>query len=117
VNIYLILSKNVLDKVRSRYAVYFEKLIKNKSFHFYVYSKELGFQSIMYNDYYLLLHLLKNNGEHDSKRILCSNPHATEWGKELFGYYLKDSKPINEMQLNLNKDKISRLFKTEIAGL
>jgi predicted transcriptional regulator len=117
VDIYLILSQNALDKLRSRYAAYFEKLIKSKSFHFYVYSKELGFQAFMYNDYYLLLHLLKNNGEHDNKRILCSNPYATEWGKDLFGYYLKDSMPIAEMQLNTNKGRISQLSKTEIAGL
>jgi predicted transcriptional regulator len=96
VNIYLILSKDVLEKAGSRYFAYFERLVKNRSVHFYVYPKKLPFQSFMYNDYYLLLHLLKNTGEYDSKSILSSNPLAAEWGKDLFGYYLKDSMPVTQ---------------------
>lgn len=98
VAIYLILSRAMLDKAGTFYSKHLEGLVKNRSVHFYVYPKELAFQDFMYNEYYLLLHLLKNNGEYDSKGILCSNPLAAEWGRDLFGYYLKDSMPVTQIR-------------------
>ncbi len=98
VSIHVILSKTMLDKAGSRCTRYLEKLVKNKSVHFYIYPKKMAFQDFMYNDYYLLLHLLKNNGGYDNKGVLCSNPLAAEWGKDLFGYYFEDSIPVTQVQ-------------------
>lgn len=98
VTVYLILSRSMFNKAGTFYPKQLEELFEDRSVHFYVYPKELAFQDFMYNEYYLLLHLLKNSGEYDSKSILCSNPLAAEWGKDLFGYYLKDSKPVIQIQ-------------------
>jgi predicted transcriptional regulator len=98
VSIYIIISKTMLDKAGSQCTTCLEKLVKNRSVHFYVYPKKMAFQDFMYNDYYLLLHLLKNNGGYDNKGVLCSNPLAAEWGKDLFGYYLEDSIPVTQIR-------------------
>ncbi|MDI3539341.1 MAG: hypothetical protein PWQ52_464, partial [Methanolobus sp.] len=63
----------------------------------YLYPKKIDVLTFAYNDHYLLINLLRSNGDTDNKHILCSNLSALEWGKELFQYYLKDSTPITKI--------------------
>ncbi|WP_292462896.1 winged helix-turn-helix domain-containing protein [Methanolobus sp.] len=97
VEIYLIISQEVLDRLRDKPDPDFAKLLENDLFKLYVYPKKVNLLTFAYNDYYFFMHLFKDNGEIDQKYILCSKPSALEWGKELFEYYLKDSVPINEI--------------------
>jgi predicted transcriptional regulator len=97
ISIYLIISQDVLDQLRQKREPDFEKLLENELFNLYVYPKKADFLAFAYNDYYLLLRLLKVNGENDHQHILCPSQSAIEWGEELFEYYLKDSIQITEI--------------------
>jgi predicted transcriptional regulator len=99
VNVYFIASRELFNKLRMDNNVEFVKLINNGFFHFYVYPKEMDFMSFAYNDYYLILRLIKSNGEIDTKYVLSCNPDVVKWGKEIFDNYLKDSVTIDKSQL------------------
>ncbi len=96
-NVNAVFFKNVLDKLQKSHSTFLEEMIKSKSFNVYVYPKELGFLSLVVNDYCILMRLLKNSGEIDGQYILCSDPDAVMWGRELFDYYLRESEPITEI--------------------
>ncbi|WP_342305580.1 winged helix-turn-helix domain-containing protein [Methanolobus sp. ZRKC5] len=97
VNVYLIVPQSVLDQFRTEHSTLFKKLIKSEFFHFSVYLENMSFLGIACNDYYFMMRLLKNNGEHDTRYILCDGKEALEWGKELFDYCLKYSTAITEI--------------------
>ncbi|AFV22833.1 hypothetical protein Mpsy_0624 [Methanolobus psychrophilus R15] len=97
VNINLIITPNLLEKMRTNKSAIFAELIKDKKLHLYVYPTEMGFLSISYNDYYTKIRLLKNGNEFSHKLALCSNPESFKWGKELFEHYLKEATPISEL--------------------
>jgi predicted transcriptional regulator len=97
VNVYIIITRDLLDTLQANPNPDFHRIVDNNLFHLFVYPYKIDFLSFGYNDYYLLMRLLKINGEHDAKYTLCSSPSAIKWGKELFEYYLKDSKPITEL--------------------
>jgi predicted transcriptional regulator len=97
VSAYFLVSQGVLDKLRIEHPADFEKIIKSKLHHFFVYPKNIDLMALVFNDYYILIRPLKNTGEFDTKHILCNNREAIKWGKELFEYYLKDSIPITEI--------------------
>jgi len=96
-DVYFITTPEVLDKLKAERIVEFEKLFKNKRFHFYVCFVKLNLLAIVFNNYHLLIRPLKHDGEIDSSHILCSNPTALEWANDLFEYYLKDSTRITEI--------------------
>lgn len=97
VAIYLVLSQEVLDRLQDKPEPDFAKLLENEQFNLYLYPKKIDVLTFAYNDHYLLINLLRSNGDTDNKHILCSNLSALEWGKELFQYYLKDSTPITKI--------------------
>ncbi|WP_406657315.1 winged helix-turn-helix domain-containing protein [Methanolobus sp. ZRKC2] len=97
VNIYLIVSKSLLEKIRTYYREDFEKYMESKFFNIFVYNKKMDFVFFTFDDYQVLMSLLKNNGEFDSTHVVCSDPKALDWIKDLFDYYLQDSIPLNEI--------------------
>ena len=97
VNVYFVTTPEVFDKLKKQHIEDFENLLKNELFHFYVCSVKMDFLAMVYNDYHLLLRLLKNNGEVDSSYVLCSNPDSLVWGNDIFAYYIKKSNPITEI--------------------
>ncbi|AFV22837.1 hypothetical protein Mpsy_0628 [Methanolobus psychrophilus R15] len=94
VHLHFIITEDLLAKIKSDNPTIFKKLIDNSLVHFYVYNKEMKCASFTCNDYYTKIRPLKNGGDFDTKYILCFNPSALKWGKELFEYYLKDSVPL-----------------------
>lgn len=97
ISMHAIISTGLLDKMKSVDRAYFTDLVKNKLFHFFVYSKKMDFISFAYNEHNIMLSPLTKNGGFDNKHILCQGPSALKWGKELFDYYWKDSVPITEI--------------------
>jgi predicted transcriptional regulator len=97
VKIYVVITNEVLDRLRTHREPEFEKLLGNNLFHLYVYPRKLGFLSMGFNDYQLLLRIFRKSGEFDNDYITCSHPESLKWGKELFEYYLKDSTPMSEI--------------------
>ncbi|MDG6244604.1 MAG: winged helix-turn-helix domain-containing protein [Methanolobus sp.] len=97
VNIYVIITEELLNDLLLHHRAVFEGLIKNSLFHAFVCQHIDGFLSFAFNDKYILLDLLMDNGEYDNKHILCSNSESLKWGKELFDHYLKNSTAITDV--------------------
>lgn len=92
-----IVSQELLDKVKTEYYEEFATFIKNKSFHLYLYNKEMNFSFIVFDNVHLLMSMLKINGEFDHKFMLCKGKSSVDWVKGLFEYYLEDSTPITQI--------------------
>jgi len=95
VELHFIISNDLFAKLQKDKYAEFAKFLQNNLVHFFIYPKKMDFQSVAYNDYYIILDLIKTNGELDVKRVLCNRNDSLKWGKNLFEYYLKDSIPIS----------------------
>lgn len=97
VELNLIITDELLDKIRTDNDPGFRELSKTGLIKISIYPDEMGFLSFAYNDHQLLLNPIKIDGDFDKKHILTDNPGALEWGKELFNHYLKDAVPVTEI--------------------
>lgn len=98
ITINLIVSKGLLDKIRTHYRADFTDYLPSDLVNIYVYKKEMDFLYFTFDEYYLLMRLLKFNGDIDNKSVYFStSSKALEWAKELFEYYLQDAVPVTEI--------------------
>ncbi len=97
VDMYVIVSQSLFDKLRTDSYTNLKRLIADKLVRFYVYPGKMEFLSFVFNQSTVMMSPLKINNEFDNRHVLCRNPDAVEWAKELFEYYLKDSVPITEI--------------------
>lgn len=97
VKVNFIISRELLEKLLNNHDVQLKCLLRKDLLNLYVYPRKIDFMSFAYNDYQILLSLLKDNGEFDHKHILCSSMHGNEWAKDFFEYYLTNSIPITEI--------------------
>jgi predicted transcriptional regulator len=97
VTISIIISKELHNKLLMHSNIHSETVFRNKRIHIYVYPEKMNFMSFAYNDYQLMMSLLDNSGNYDNRHLLCSNPEAREWAKEICEHYLKNSSPITEI--------------------
>jgi len=96
VNVNAIFSKDALEHLQKNYHKFLEDMKGVKSFNIYVHPN-LDLMTLVVTDHYVIMRILRNNNESDGQYILCNDPDALKWGKELFDYYLKDSKLITEL--------------------
>jgi predicted transcriptional regulator len=94
---HVILSQSLFNKLKIDNYNDFKELLINDLVHFYLYPKKLGLLAFVYNEQMVMISPLKSNGSFDNKHIICENPGAVDWAKEVFEYYLKDSIPISEI--------------------
>lgn len=97
ININIIFSTSLLAKIRAEHSEEFRNYIKNECFNLFVYNKKMKFLFFTYGDYYLVLNLLRINGEFDSRYIQSSSKSALKWGADFFDYCLKDSTRITHI--------------------
>ncbi|MDW7732768.1 MAG: winged helix-turn-helix domain-containing protein [Methanolobus sp.] len=97
VNISIIISKELYEKLINDNPEKSRALIENPNISLSVYPGHFDFLSISINDYSLMLKLLTEQGVSDNKRVICSSDSARQWGKELFEYYLHRSIPATEL--------------------
>ena len=94
ITINYIISESLFDKIKNEDHEIFKLFIKSAYFKLYVYHREMNFLFFTFDDYHIVINPLKNNGDIDTKYILCSTEDALMWGKDLFDHYLKDSTQI-----------------------
>ncbi|WP_370575325.1 helix-turn-helix transcriptional regulator [Methanomethylovorans sp.] len=94
VEINLIVTQDMVDKIQSNDRADYAEIVKNELFHLFVYPQKIDFISFGFNEHCLLMRLLNSSGNYDYMYVLSSSQSALEWGKELFEYYLKDSVPV-----------------------
>ncbi|TGC08755.1 helix-turn-helix transcriptional regulator [Methanolobus halotolerans] len=97
IHVYLIISRDLLDKFTIKVGEDLDELLKSQYFHLSVYSKEMNFMSFAYSDTFFRISPLKNTGEYDYTYLISFNEQAIEWGKDLFAYYFNDSKSVYEL--------------------
>ncbi|TGC08768.1 transcriptional regulator [Methanolobus halotolerans] len=97
VNVYMILSHDVIDKLKTDHSALFYEVMNSELFHLFVYPEQLSLMAVVLNDYYVFMRLLKNNGEYDNTYILCSSEECLEWVKEFFEHYLNNSIPVTNI--------------------
>ncbi|AFV25346.1 hypothetical protein Mpsy_3147 [Methanolobus psychrophilus R15] len=97
VKIYFITSQMLFDKLLEEKYDEFSLILQNKLIHAFVSSREMDFQFIAINDYYIMMALLKTSKEVDGSYLLCNSEKSLKWGKDFFDYYLKDSTQITEI--------------------
>ncbi|TGC06985.1 helix-turn-helix transcriptional regulator [Methanolobus halotolerans] len=97
VSISIIISKDLCEKLLREHLVIIKKMIRNQNIKLYMYADNFDFLQVSINDYNILLELLREDGNYDSKKVTCSGENAPQWGKELFEHYLKNSTPITEL--------------------
>ncbi|WP_292465014.1 winged helix-turn-helix domain-containing protein [Methanolobus sp.] len=97
VSISIIITEELFRKLFNEHFDNTQALIKSPNINLYMYSGSFDFLSFSINDYNMLLQLLTKDGNPDNKDVICSSKSALQWGKELFEYYLKDSKLITEL--------------------
>jgi predicted transcriptional regulator len=96
VNISIIISKELSEKLMNDNSEKFKVLSQNSNINLSIYPNRFDFLSISINDYSIMLKLLTHQGVSDNKRVICSSESALQWGKELFEYYLKKSVLIDK---------------------
>ncbi|WP_292463478.1 winged helix-turn-helix domain-containing protein [Methanolobus sp.] len=92
-----IVSKELFDKIKIEHCNNFQSFMKSKLFNFFSYNKKMNFLFFTFDDFHIVISLLKKDGDFDSKFILCSTQDALNWGKEMFDYYLNDSVQITQI--------------------
>ncbi|KXS42937.1 winged helix-turn-helix domain-containing protein [Methanolobus zinderi] len=98
VKINLVLSNDLLCKIRTQYQENFEDYAETGLLNSHVYNKKMNFLFVTFDDYYILMRLLKLDGDVDGKLVYFSaSPEALGWAKELFNYYLEQSEPVTEI--------------------
>jgi predicted transcriptional regulator len=96
-DMYIIISQSLFDKLKIDNYNDIKELLNNDLVHFYLYPKKMGLLAFVYNEQMVMITLLTCNGSVSNKHILCENPGAIDWAKEVFDYYLKNSLPIIEI--------------------
>lgn len=97
VSVHFIISPSLLIKMQNQYYEEFKHFLGNEFLNFYVYKEDFDFLTGGYNDHCMLMRLLQYNGQSYNKLIVCSDPVALGWAKELFEYFLRDSVPLSEL--------------------
>lgn len=97
IDLYVIISKDLFHKLLTDDYADFSHFVGKESLHFFVYSEEMRFIELIYNDYYVFMRLLPTADIFDSKFVVVSNPTAVNWAKDIFQYYLNNSTPITKV--------------------
>ncbi|WMW22004.1 winged helix-turn-helix domain-containing protein [Methanolobus mangrovi] len=99
VDMHVIISQNLFDKLKAENYQDIERLVNNKSVHLYVYQKKMQFLAFVFNETSVMMSPLKISGEFDNKHIVCKGPDAVRWAQDFAEYYLKDSIPLTKSML------------------
>ncbi|WP_167848764.1 helix-turn-helix transcriptional regulator [Methanolobus halotolerans] len=97
VDISVVLSRELFEKMRSEQYSDLKHLVKNRRTEFYLYPKDMHFVSFAENDHYVQLMLLTNEDYYDNKHLMLSDPDALKWGKDFFDHYKNDSLQITDV--------------------
>lgn len=97
VDISMIISKNLHEKLIKDNLEEFQALMWDSSIKFYVYPENFEFISFSIADHTILLRLLTQEGYYDNKQIIFAKGNAHQWGEGFFKYYEARSERIREI--------------------
>ena len=96
IDISIILTQDLLDKIKTDLPEEFKKALVQDSIRFYIYSKDIKISSLSISDNCFVLRLLFNNNEFSSKQVYCCHHEAYKWSRDLFDHFMKDAVRIKD---------------------
>jgi len=97
VDISIIISKNLFQKLTQDNYQDFETLIGNSNVKIYLYPDSFEFISFTLVNHTFQLRLLTQEGNYDSKEIVFAQGNAHRWGEAFFEHYKAKSECIKEI--------------------
>lgn len=97
IGIYLIISKDMLKKLKEEWSEVTERFIAGGKMRYYLHEKEMKLLSLAINDSCFVLRLLSRDNTFCNKQLACCTPRAHQWARDLFDHYMKDSVPIKKL--------------------
>jgi predicted transcriptional regulator len=97
ISVSLVVTEPVFIRMKTEFKAEFEKFLDLDNTHLYVYDKEMPL-SLAVTNCFLSLGLFLINGSYDHVNdIICFEPSALSWGKDLYTYYEGLSREIREI--------------------
>jgi predicted transcriptional regulator len=90
-----IVSPELMDHLNIERYEEFKQYLETGGVEFYLYPQKMPFISFVRNDFCLLFEMLTKEGTYDNTQLVCCDPFALKWGKELFEYYSQNSTLIS----------------------
>jgi predicted transcriptional regulator len=96
IQVQLILSKDSFERLSGDFRDVGEKILKMKNASIFMYSeKPLKIPALIaISEYMLLLGFFNKKGRFEGQYLLCFEPRALAWGRELFEYYKERSEQV-----------------------
>lgn len=95
----VIIPGELFDKLRMSNSIGLERILSNNRVDLFVHPGSFRFLSFGYNDNNAILTPLNDSGDFDNRHILCTDPRALQWIKELYEHYLKDAVAVTLMDV------------------
>lgn len=70
------------------------RLIEAENSKLFVYCRNVNLPILVVTDRFMAMEFFRDDKRLNNQLIMCSGKEALHWGKELYGYYEKASKPI-----------------------
>lgn len=87
----IILTDEVIKKMKENYSVELEKGLEYKNLHIMVFNEKIEF-TFTVTDFFISMRLFFNNGTYDFyNNIMSYEKSGLEWGSDLFKYYERNS--------------------------
>ncbi|MCC7576096.1 MAG: winged helix-turn-helix domain-containing protein [Methanomethylovorans sp.] len=93
----VIMTENALEKHKDDHGKELKMFLKSGSGKLYVYPNDMKLASIFIAEKFLMMCLFDVRGRYDPKDLVFRNPDALQWGKELFGHYLLNSRKVMDL--------------------
>jgi len=90
-----IISPELMDHLKKERFEEFKQYLGTEGTEFYLYPQKIPLITFVQNDFCLLLEMLTKEGACDNTQLVCCDPGALEWGKELFEHYRHNSTLIS----------------------
>lgn len=90
----LVLTESVWERIKEDFQNEKDQLEKMDNVQVFLYPNDFTPPSIVVTDLFLLLSLFNKQDRYDHRDILSFDERALQWGKELFLYYLDNSKKV-----------------------
>lgn len=98
VNICLIVSAPVFERLRNEYSLVLEEFLRMDNVEIYVHADTIGLASCITTDKFLSFSLFFRNGIYHNHAMMSFDERAAKWGNDLFEYFKSRSLCIENIQ-------------------
>jgi predicted transcriptional regulator len=97
-NLSLCATEPIIERLFSNNNSEINRLLEAENSKLFVCRKNVNLPVLIVTDRFMAMELFLNDKRLNNQLIMCSGKEALHWGKELYGYYEKDSEPVVSKQ-------------------